>query len=96
MAAVIGTNAGSITVESPGVWVANRNSPSQVVISGETVGVEIESKKLAEKGFKVIPLKVSDAFHTPKMNAAATAFAASIRSIGGIRAPLPRPGVHHH
>ncbi len=50
---------------------ANFNSPGQVVISGSYNGIELCSKKLLEKGAKrVMPLKVSGAFHSPFMDSA--------------------------
>lgn len=49
---------------------ANYNTPSQLVISGSTQGVEEASKILTEKGARVIPLTVGGAFHSPLMNSA--------------------------
>ncbi len=61
--------------EDPGiVGVANYNSPVQVVISGEKDAVERVSKRLAEEKTRVIPLKVSGAFHSPLMESAAIKF----------------------
>jgi [acyl-carrier-protein] S-malonyltransferase len=54
---------------SDGVAVAaNLNAPDQTVISGDPVGVERGGSACKEKGAKrVIPLKVSGAFHSPLM-----------------------------
>lgn len=52
------------------VSIANYNSPSQIVIAGEIPAVEEAGKKLAEQGAKVIPLKVSGAFHSLLMEEA--------------------------
>jgi len=50
------------------VVVANLNSPLQTVISGERRAVEEAGSILKEKGAKrVVPLKVSGAFHSPLM-----------------------------
>ncbi len=43
---------------------ANQNSANQIVISGSREGVAAASKLAAERGAKVIPLKVSGAWHS--------------------------------
>ena len=53
------------------VWVANYNSPGQLVIAGSNSAIEKASelsKKMGAK--KVTQLSVSGAFHTPLMNSA--------------------------
>ena len=53
------------------VWVANYNSPGQVVIAGEVKAIDAASKLAKEKGAKkVIPLPIGGAFHTPFMESA--------------------------
>jgi [acyl-carrier-protein] S-malonyltransferase len=50
------------------VVAANLNAPDQTVISGDPAGVERGGAVCKEKGAKrVIPLKVSGAFHSPLM-----------------------------
>jgi [acyl-carrier-protein] S-malonyltransferase len=50
------------------VVAANLNAPDQTVISGDPAGVERGGAACKEKGAKrVIPLKVSGAFHSPLM-----------------------------
>lgn len=80
MAAVLGLDpdpviaaCAEITASGAGVVVAaNLNSPGQVVVSGETGGVEAVSVLLKERGAKrVVPLAVSGAFHSPLMESAA-------------------------
>ncbi len=54
-----------------GVGIANYNSPDQMVLSGTIAGIEKASLLAKEKGAKkVIPLKVSGAFHSTLMKEA--------------------------
>ncbi len=82
MAAVLGLDASVITriVSSvSGVWVANDNSESQVVISGLGSSVAAVIPKLTEAGARrVIPLAVTGAFHTPAMAGAEDCFAETL------------------
>lgn len=51
--------------------IANDNAPGQVVLSGDMAGLEAMSMHLKNAGFKkIIPLKVSGAFHSPLMKGA--------------------------
>jgi len=53
------------------VWVANYNTPDQIVITGSKEGVEKAMTLLQENGAKrVIPLQVHGAFHSPLMKSA--------------------------
>lgn len=74
MAAVLAMSAEKIQeVIAPiqGVTIANYNCPGQIVITGVKEAVEEASKKLTEAGAKrVIPLKVSGAFHSPLLEEA--------------------------
>lgn len=83
MAAVLGLDAGKVAevVERiDSVWVANDNAPGQVVVSGERAAVEAASEALSAAGARrVVPLKVSGAFHSPMMKDAASAFAGVLR-----------------
>lgn len=55
-----------------GVWIANDNCPGQVVIAGQQTPLERAMERAKEKGaYRVIPLKVSVACHTPYMAPAA-------------------------
>ena len=74
MAAVLAMDASKIQeVIAPidGVTIANYNCPGQIVITGVKEAVETASQKLKEAGAKrVIPLKVSGAFHSPLLEEA--------------------------
>ena len=64
------------------VVVANINQPVQMVISGIKADVAKAGELLSEKGAKrVVPLKVSGAFHSPLMNGAKEAFAEALASV---------------
>ena len=61
------------------VVVANYNAPDQLVISGSALAVEQASLQAKERGAKrVLPLKVSAAFHSPLMIQAAEGMALSL------------------
>ena len=61
----------AIVDDIDGCWVANYNCPGQTVISGTVEAVALASEKLKEAGAKrVLPLKVSGAFHSGLMKEA--------------------------
>lgn len=74
MAAVLAMEAEKIqSIIEPidGVTIANYNCPGQIVITGTKEAVEFASQKLSDAGAKrVIPLKVSGAFHSPLLEEA--------------------------
>ncbi len=78
MAAVLGMDSDVLTAALEGlsgVWVANDNSPGQVVISGSHQGIEAATAALSEAGARrIVPLKVAGAFHSPLMEPAREAF----------------------
>lgn len=78
MAAVMGMDPNILerTVdEIDNLYVANLNSPAQIVISGKKNAIEQSGDLLKEKGARrVIPLAVSGAFHSPFMNSVADDF----------------------
>lgn len=85
MAAIIGLD-GTIVEEVcsslPDVWVANYNSPGQVVISGGVEAVCTAGEEAQARGAKrVVPLPVSGAFHTPFMAGAAEALAEALAEV---------------
>ena len=69
MAAVMGLSPEKIeeiVSEIEGVYIANYNSPQQIVVSGLKESVYMAMEKLKEAGAKrVVELKVSGPFHTP-------------------------------
>jgi [acyl-carrier-protein] S-malonyltransferase len=66
----------------PGVAVvANHNTASQIVLSGDTAGLDVICEQCAAKGAKVIPLKVSVANHSPLVAGAVEDFAVYMRDI---------------
>jgi [acyl-carrier-protein] S-malonyltransferase len=99
MAAVIGMPADQLeqvcreASDAPAtvVVIANYNAPDQLVISGSTLAVERASLLAKERGAKrVVPLKVSAAFHSPLLQSAAEGMARAIETvqITDLRVPL--------
>ena len=71
MAVVLGLDPAEVgKVVSEELWLANFNTPGQVVISGTIKGVEAGAKALKAQGAKVLPLKVHGAFHSGLMQGA--------------------------
>lgn len=74
MAAVIGLDDDAVVAavaDTQDCWVANYNTPGQVVIAGGPAGVEAGGQACKEAGAKrVMPLVVGGAFHTPHMSPA--------------------------
>ena len=91
MAAVLGLDAGVVARlcgETAGiVVVANLNAPGQVVVSGEVAAVAALSARAREAGARrVLPLRVSGAFHSPLMAGAAAEYARVLDAVD-LRAP---------
>lgn len=65
-----------------GIWIANYNAPKQLVVAGYKDRIE-ESKSIFTemKAKRVVPLKVSGAFHTPLMQEAQDALQPSLRQL---------------
>jgi [acyl-carrier-protein] S-malonyltransferase len=74
MAAVLGLDLAGVAKaceETPGAWIANDNTPGQVVVAGTVNGVEAAGATALRLGAKrVVPLQVGGAFHTPLMQPA--------------------------
>jgi len=87
MAAVLGCDAAKIRAvveqitQQTGLrlQLANFNSPSQIVISGDAAAVKAAGEKLMEEGAKrVVPLNVSGAWHSALMEPAIAQFSKAI------------------
>ena len=85
MAAVLGLGPEAVEAALDGldqVWPANYNTPTQTVIAGTMTGLEVATQRLQVAGAKrVIPLKVSAAFHTPLMAPAAERLRAALDKV---------------
>ncbi|NLG49241.1 MAG: ACP S-malonyltransferase [Chloroflexi bacterium] len=88
MAAIIGLDDEVVRAlvdegsDGHGVWVANYNSPGQVVIAGEQPGVDRVLALARERGAKrALPLAVSVAAHTPLMQGAVERLATVLEQI---------------
>ena len=93
MAAVIGLNAAAIAaaLDGSGVVIANDNAPGQVVISGPFDALTSVTEGLKAAGAKrVIPLRVSGAFHSPQMRSVVPKLTAALAAArwDAIRYPL--------
>lgn len=71
------------------IGVANVNTPNQIVVGGEKAAVEAASKQLREEGARVIPLKVSGAFHTPLMKPIQEALKAELQKVEWQKGSFP-------
>ena len=97
MAAVLGLHPETVAalveqLAGAGVFLANYNSPGQVVLSGTAAGLAKAEAALKEAGAKrFIRLKVSGPFHCPLMDGAAKAFA---EAIAGFTFADPRTAVY--
>ncbi|MDZ4806604.1 MAG: ACP S-malonyltransferase [Candidatus Eisenbacteria bacterium] len=69
---------------------ANRNSPGQVVLSGEVAGVERAMELASARGARVtVRLPVSGAFHSPLMESAAEGLSEALRRVDIRDAVIP-------
>jgi acyl transferase domain-containing protein/NAD(P)-dependent dehydrogenase (short-subunit alcohol dehydrogenase family) len=78
-----------IAETKPGVIIANRNSPSQGVLSGPTDAINQAEKLCRENGFKTILLPVSAAFHSSSVKEAQKPFSQAIEKIGLVPSKIP-------
>ena len=75
--------------QSTPVVIANYNCPGQLIVSGEKQGLDNAVAELKSKGAKVIPLKVSGAFHSPLMQKASDRLNVFLDSIEFKNASVP-------
>jgi [acyl-carrier-protein] S-malonyltransferase len=72
------------------VAIANFNSPTQLVISGSTLGVQEAMRLATARGARrAIPLPVSGAFHSPLMEPARAAFAKTLANVNFNQPQVP-------
>lgn len=87
MAAIIGLDIDAVrelVSEAAGsgvVSVANHNMETQIVITGEPDAVKAASAAAAERGVKVVPLKVSGAWHSELIRGAEAEFTEFLESV---------------
>ena len=86
MRAVVGLNIDQVEAAlagfpGPGVVVANHNTASQIVLSGDEAGLTAVGAACTALGGKVIPLNVSVANHSPLVAGAVDDFAAFMAGI---------------
>ncbi len=82
MTAVLGfdrSELDQLIEKNPGVVIANDNSSDQVVLSGTQDAVDCVASKVNCK--RVVPLKVSGAFHSPFMQNAANSFSLKLDAV---------------
>jgi polyketide-type polyunsaturated fatty acid synthase PfaA len=75
------TQIGEIVKEFPGVTVANWNANNQVVLAGSSPPIAQIQPILTTRGYRVIPLPVSAAFHTPLVGYAQKPFADALNAV---------------
>jgi len=73
----------------PGVILANRNSPSQGVLSGPTDAIRRAETLCRENGFKTVQLPVSAAFHSSLVKEAQKPFSQAIEKIDLVPSEIP-------
>lgn len=79
----------TICREIGNLYPVNYNSPGQLVVAGQTASLEKLSQAAKALGGRVLPLKVSGAFHSPLMNEASELLKIIIRQFHLSPARLP-------
>jgi acyl transferase domain-containing protein/NAD(P)-dependent dehydrogenase (short-subunit alcohol dehydrogenase family)/NAD(P)H-dependent flavin oxidoreductase YrpB (nitropropane dioxygenase family) len=73
----------------PDVVIANLNSPRQTVIAGPKAAVASASEAMAKTGLQVTPVPVSQAFHSPLMQAARAQFDLALGAVDWRATTIP-------
>ncbi len=73
----------------PGITLANQNSNQQVVLAGAKEAIANAQAVLGTKGYSVVLLPVSAAFHTPLVKHAQKPFAAALKGVDFRPAAVP-------
>ena len=90
MAAIIGKTLEDVTVlvsGFAGVYISNINSTGQIVVGGAIASMKGFIAECELSNVRMVPLKVSGAFHTPLMDGASRSLAAEIDKIA-VNTPL--------
>lgn len=64
-----------------GVWAANHNGESQIVVSGDPDSVKRFGEAAREKGGRAVPLRVSGAWHSPLIQGAEEPFRMALEEV---------------
>ncbi|GLZ36142.1 hypothetical protein Lesp02_83290 [Lentzea sp. NBRC 105346] len=80
----------AVVSELDGVWVANHNSPTQVVVSGTAAGVSAVESHFSALGVTCRRLETATAFHSPLVASAGSSLSSFLGSIevGSPRIPV--------
>jgi len=83
MLAILGLSLSDVekVAQETGCFLANINSPAQVVLAGNFSALTNAEKMLQERGGKVVRLAVAGAFHSPFMAEAAHRFAKALDDV---------------
>jgi|GEM_PF-280487 acyl transferase domain-containing protein/acyl carrier protein len=73
----------------PGVAIANRNSPRQIVLAGAKAEIANVQEALKANNFSTVLLKVSAAFHTPLVAHAQQPFAHAVEEVNFNKPKIP-------
>ncbi|WP_390410405.1 ACP S-malonyltransferase [Lacticaseibacillus jixiensis] len=64
-----------------GIWQANRNAPTQVVVGGQAAALDAFAAELKQAKLRHLPLEVAGAFHTPLMQSAQPALHEALQQV---------------